>query len=71
MFCIKNDKTQNVVELNPAFRDYTLRSENVDKVLREFREENVFVTLKGWRDEVCLMIFFSFQIKIILFPFEN
>ncbi|XP_055711662.1 uncharacterized protein LOC129806876 [Phlebotomus papatasi] len=39
------------IELNPAFRDYTERSRTVDKVLRELREMDVFVALKGWRDE--------------------
>lgn len=61
VFCIRNDCNQqpktnssnNVVELNPAFRDYAERSDNVDRVLRKFRADSVFVTLKGWRDEVC------------------
>ncbi|CAG9862395.1 unnamed protein product [Phyllotreta striolata] len=39
------------VELNPAFRDYEERSNQVDKVLKELRKENVFIALKGWRDE--------------------
>ncbi|XP_055641301.1 uncharacterized protein LOC129778435 [Toxorhynchites rutilus septentrionalis] len=42
---------QNIVELNPAFRDYSERSEQVDRVLREFRTQGVFVALKGWRNE--------------------
>lgn len=42
------------VELNPAFRDYKQRSDNVDRVLRELRADTgaPLVTLKGWRDEV-------------------
>ena len=40
------------VELNPAFRDYDERSSKVEAVLRECRSNNVFVTLKGWREEV-------------------
>ncbi|PSN54722.1 hypothetical protein C0J52_04864 [Blattella germanica] len=40
------------VELNPAFRDYDERSTKVEAVLRECRSNNVFVTLKGWREEV-------------------
>lgn len=44
--------SQGCVELNPAFRDYQERSVQVDKVLRELRAKNAFVTLKGWRDEV-------------------
>ncbi|KAJ8980767.1 hypothetical protein NQ317_016016 [Molorchus minor] len=39
------------VELNPAFRDYKERSNEIDKVLRKLRAENVFIALKGWRDE--------------------
>uniref|UniRef100_A0A2M4APQ8 Putative thiamine pyrophosphokinase n=1 Tax=Anopheles triannulatus TaxID=58253 RepID=A0A2M4APQ8_9DIPT len=42
---------QNIVELNPAFRDYNTRSQQVDRILREFREQGLFVALKGWRDE--------------------
>ncbi|XP_317501.5 uncharacterized protein LOC1277981 isoform X1 [Anopheles gambiae] len=42
---------QNIVELNPAFRDYNTRSEQVERILREFREQGMFVALKGWRDE--------------------
>ncbi|XP_053675784.1 uncharacterized protein LOC128726028 [Anopheles nili] len=42
---------QNIVELNPAFRDYNTRSQHVDRILREFREQGMFVALKGWRDE--------------------
>lgn len=41
-----------MVELNPAFRDYNEKSENIDRVLRQFRDDDVFVTLRGWRDEV-------------------
>nr|CAI5843780.1 unnamed protein product [Callosobruchus analis] len=39
------------VELNPAFRDYQERSSKVAQVLQELRDNDVFVTLKGWRDE--------------------
>lgn len=41
------------IELNPAFRDYDERTARMDRVLRECREKNEFVTLKGWREEVC------------------
>lgn len=54
VFCIRDNDNSKVVELNPAFRDYNEKSENVDRVLRQFRNDGVFVTLKGWRDEVCL-----------------
>lgn len=56
VFCIRDNENSKVVELNPAFRDYNEKSENVDKVLRQFRNDGVFVTLKGWRDEVCIAI---------------
>lgn len=47
-----NEKTSKAVELNPAFRDYNERTEHVDRVLRQLRQDNVFIALKGWRDEV-------------------
>lgn len=52
VFCIRDKENTKVVELNPAFRDYNEKSENVDRVLRQFRSDGVFVTLKGWREEV-------------------
>lgn len=52
VFCIRDKDNAKVVELNPAFRDYNEKSENVDRVLRQFRNDGIFVTLKGWRDEV-------------------
>lgn len=52
MFRIDKNEMQDIVELNPAFRDYAERSENVDKVLRQFKKDGTFVTLKGWREEV-------------------
>uniref|UniRef100_A0A182RJA8 Nudix hydrolase domain-containing protein n=1 Tax=Anopheles funestus TaxID=62324 RepID=A0A182RJA8_ANOFN len=42
---------QKIVELNPAFRGYNTRSQQVDRILREFRKQGMFVALKGWRDE--------------------
>lgn len=54
VFVIKDKEKSKVVELNPAFRDYNERTEHVDRVLREFRRDDVFVALKGWRDEVSL-----------------
>lgn len=40
-----------MIELNPAFRDYTERTEQLDKILRELRETNLFPALQGWREE--------------------
>lgn len=42
----------DAVELNPAFRDYDERTARMDSVLRECRDSNLFLPLKGWRDEV-------------------
>jgi hypothetical protein len=44
------------VELNPAFRDYDERSSKVEAVLKECRSNNVFVALKGWREEVSTIV---------------
>lgn len=59
VFCIRDVDNVNgggaAIELNPAFRDYTERSENVDKVLRKFKSDGTFVTLKGWREEVIVL----------------
>lgn len=52
VFRIDTNEMKDIVELNPAFRDYAERSENVDKVLRQFKKDETFVTLKGWREEV-------------------
>lgn len=52
VFVIKDNEKSKGVELNPAFRDYNERTEHVDRILRKFRKENVFIALKGWRDEV-------------------
>lgn len=53
VFVIRDNEKSKVVELNPAFRDYNERTEHVDRVLRQLRQDNVFFALKGWRDEVC------------------
>ena len=39
---------QTIVELNPAYRDYTERTENVDQVLRDMMTKGLFAAaLKG------------------------
>ncbi|XP_018578172.1 uncharacterized protein YJR142W isoform X2 [Anoplophora glabripennis] len=53
------------VELNPAFRDYEERSNQVDKVLKELRAENALIALKGWRDE-CYNVKTEFNSKSFL-----
>lgn len=81
VFCIRDKENTKVVELNPAFRDYNEKSENIDRVLRQFRADGIFVTLKGWRDEVSAhekdvgsfcdychcMIFFSLFLYFVTF----
>lgn len=43
---------QTIVELNPAYRNYSERSEKVDEMLREMRAKGLFPeALLGWRDE--------------------
>lgn len=42
------------VELNPALCDYNERSKILDRILRDWKENQVFITLKGWREEVGL-----------------
>ncbi|KAI8038157.1 hypothetical protein M5D96_008846 [Drosophila gunungcola] len=37
--------------MNPAFRDYNERTEQMEKVLRNLRSEGLFPALQGWRDE--------------------
>ncbi|XP_017109223.1 uncharacterized protein [Drosophila bipectinata] len=53
VFCIRDceQTKQGLVELNPAFRDYNERSEQLEKVLRDLRSNGLFPALQGWRDE--------------------
>ncbi|KMY91498.1 uncharacterized protein YJR142W isoform X1 [Drosophila simulans] len=53
VFCIRTceQSKQGSVELNPAFRDYNERTEQLEKVLRNLRSEGLFPALQGWRDE--------------------
>lgn len=46
--------TSDFVELNPAFRDFQERTDKVDQVMKQLRADNVFLTLNGWRNEVCI-----------------
>lgn len=48
--------TSKCIELNPAFRDYEERSSKIDDILKKLRADNVFIALKGWRDEVVYII---------------
>lgn len=63
VFRIDKNEMRDIVELNPAFRDYAERSENVDKVLRQFKKDGTFVTLKGWREEVSFFCCCFFRIE--------
>lgn len=60
VFLIREQNMKKFVELNPAFRDYNERSEQVDRVLRQLRKDEVFITLKGWRDEVGFFLIYFF-----------
>ncbi|EDV34874.2 uncharacterized protein Dana_GF15848, isoform B [Drosophila ananassae] len=53
VFCIRDceQTKQGLVELNPAFRDYNERTEQLEKVLRDLRSNGLFPALQGWRDE--------------------
>ncbi|CAG9802872.1 unnamed protein product [Chironomus riparius] len=50
---LKHDNSsETIVELNPAYRDYSERTENVDLVLRDMMTKGLFsAALKGWRNE--------------------
>lgn len=52
VFVIRDKDKTKVVELNPAFRDYNEKTQQVDALLRKFRQDDIFFALKGWRDEV-------------------
>jgi len=43
--------TSGYLELNPAFRDYSTRTDKVANVLSVLRNEKKFIALRGWRDE--------------------
>lgn len=40
------------VKLHESLNDYATRSEAVERVLNQLRRNDVFITLRGWRDEV-------------------
>jgi hypothetical protein len=40
------------VRLAPHLKDYESRSNAINVVLENFKAQDTFVTLKGWRDEV-------------------
>lgn len=44
-------QVNNTIHLNPSFHTYEARSKCLDQVLCEFRTKNLFIALKGWRDE--------------------
>lgn len=48
--------TSDFVELNPAFRDFEERTHRVEQVMKQLRDDDVFLTLKGWRNEVCAIL---------------
>jgi len=46
------DSGSGSVMLHPTFTTYEERSAKINHVLSQWREQSLFVTLKGWRDEV-------------------
>lgn len=56
----------NNVTLNPAFRDYDERSANIDFVLKDMKDKMLFITLKGWRDEVLTQVFYYYFNNLFL-----
>ncbi|XP_049957849.1 uncharacterized protein LOC126474411 isoform X2 [Schistocerca serialis cubense] len=55
----------DAVELNPAFRDYGERSDRVEAVLKDCRANNIFIALKGWREE-CYEVCAAYASKALL-----
>lgn len=50
---------KGIIELNPAFRDYNERTNKVEQVLLELRDKDEFITLRGWRNEVRVLLLFQ------------
>lgn len=57
----------NSVTLNPAFRNYDERSANVESVLKDMKDKKLFITLKGWRDEVLTQLSRFYDTFCVLF----
>lgn len=53
VFCISEcEHTKKVfIKLNPELQDYVERTEQLNQILCEWRQKELFPTLKGWRDE--------------------
>ncbi len=47
-----NNEGLERVRLDPSLKTFEQKSEKVATVLNELRQKDVFVSLKGWRDEV-------------------
>lgn len=61
VFKIKDNENTKMVEFNPVFRDYKERTEHAERVLWQFQQDDVFIALKGWRDEVKNLLFHNIQ----------
>ena len=44
--------SSGMMSLHPSLTTYEERSARINQVLTQWREERLFVTLKGWRNEV-------------------
>nr|CAG4650170.1 EOG090X06MA [Sida crystallina] len=45
------DPLSGSIWLHPSLKTYDERSERIDAVLRRWKDDSLFVTLKGWREE--------------------
>ncbi len=50
------DSSSGNVMLNPSLASYEERSAKMHLVLTQWRDESLFITLKGWRNEVSNLI---------------
>lgn len=56
------------VKLLDELDDYESRYQALDRVLRDMKSQNMFVTLKGWRNEVLNLFVIGFQYFIFIIP---
>lgn len=50
VFCV--DNVSGNVSMHPQLATYEERSAKIHSILSKWRDESLFHTLKGWRDEV-------------------
>ena len=52
----KDNTSLEIVRLDPSLKTYEERSSKLAGVLEELRQKDVFLTLRGWRNEVYLIL---------------